>query len=104
MESAIESPAKLVSSTKDAQNASGLFSSEAVLDTYPSMGTSVGVCPTANSTPKIKSFGREGLLRSPALSLAWRALAASARFQLPRPSLKRWKRKRALCRQFAGQA
>jgi hypothetical protein len=34
MESAIESPAKLVSRTKDAQNASGLFSSEAVLDIY----------------------------------------------------------------------
>lgn len=32
MESAIQSLAKLVSSTQDAQNTSGLFSSEAVLD------------------------------------------------------------------------
>ena len=42
MESAIESPAKL-SSVKDAQNATGLSSSEAVLDIYRSMGTSVRV-------------------------------------------------------------
>jgi len=55
MESAIESPTKLVSSTKKSQNASGLFSSEAVLDIYRSMGTSVGVCATANSTRKSKA-------------------------------------------------
>lgn len=65
---------------------------------------SVGVCAAANSTRKIKSSAGEGLLRSPALSLASQALATSERFQLPRPSLKRWKRKRALCQQFAGQA
>ena len=55
-------------------------------------------------TPKIRSCARENLLRSSALSLASRVLAACERFQLPRSSLKRSQRMRALCQQPVGPA
>jgi hypothetical protein len=51
MGSAIESPAKS-SSMKDAQNALGLTSSEAVLDIYRSIGTGVRVLCDCSFDPK----------------------------------------------------
>ena len=58
----------------------------------------------ASLPPRIRNCARGNLLRSRALSLASRALAACERFQLPRSSLKRSKRKHALCRHVAGPA
>src|SRR5260370_42628601 len=75
---------------------------------YSALDECVGLFATLENsvflTPKIRSCARENLLRSSALSLASRVLAACERFQLPRSSLKRSKRKHALCRQFAGLA